>query len=314
MSGTVLVTGAAGFVGSWLIRALQETAVRVVGTCLPGTRNDKLDVEWEELDLRERSALDAMLARVRPRWIVHLAALAQPAAAALRPLDALSANYLVVDALLEAMRARAPHARLLLVSSGEVYGFQAAGAPPHDESRPLRPDSLYAATRAAAEQRAVLAVERDGLDVVRARPFNHTGPGRGAAYAESSFARQLARIERGEQEPRVRVGNLDARRDFSDVRDVVCAYRLLLERGERGAVYNVASGRARSIRSLLERLIGCSRVRPAIEVDPALYRAAAPDQIELAGDASRLRALGWAPARDLDQTLAEVLRDWRGRA
>jgi GDP-4-dehydro-6-deoxy-D-mannose reductase len=314
VSDTALVTGAAGFAAAWLIPVLRESGMRVVGTCLPGTRNPRLDIEWVELDLTERAAIDGLLAGVRPQRIAHLAAVSHPTAAAQRPLAALRTNFLAVDALLGAMRRRAPEARLLLVSSGEVYGFQPVGAPPYRESQPLRPHTLYGATRAAAERLAELGVERDGLDIVRVRPFSHIGPGRDAGYAETSFARQLVRIERGEQEPRLRVGNLDACRDYSDVRDVVRAYCLLFEKGERGQVYNVGSGRARSIRSVLERLIACSRARPAIEIDPAQYRPANPDELQLAGDASRLRALGWKPACELEQTLAEVLQDWRERA
>jgi GDP-4-dehydro-6-deoxy-D-mannose reductase len=158
-----------------------------------------------------------------------------------------------------------------------------------------------------------LARERDGLDALIARPFNHTGPGRPDRYAESAFARQLAEIERGAAAPVLRVGNLDTLRDFSDVRDVCDAYLLLLERGESGGVYNVASGRARELSSVLERLLACSSARPEIRVDPARQRALASDQLQLAGEAAPLRALGWRPRRELDATFAELLQDWRER-
>jgi GDP-4-dehydro-6-deoxy-D-mannose reductase len=156
-----------------------------------------------------------------------------------------------------------------------------------------------------------LAIEQSGLDVVIARPFNHTGPGRPPIYAESSFAEQLARIERGLQAPVLRVGNLDAERDFCDVRDVVAAHVALLERGERGAAYNVSSGQACRIGALLDLLIASARVKPRIEVDPERWRALPEGASSLSGDASRLRALGWRPAYALRDTLEALLDFWR---
>ncbi len=173
-----------------------------------------------------------MLRATRPRYVVHLAAVAFPREAAQDPLEALRLNYGALDHLLGGIQLHVPDARLLYVGTGEVYGPRPDGAPPLREDDPLAPPNLYAATKAAAEVRATLAVEREGLDVVRVRPFNHSGPGRPPIYAESSFAQQIAQIERGEREPVLRVGNLDAVRDFSDVRDVVRDYTLLLEHGE----------------------------------------------------------------------------------
>ena len=314
MAGGTLVTGAAGFVGAWLVRELRAVGERVVGAGLSGTAPPPPEIDWVELDLLDAGALRAVLAERRPERIVHLAALARPALAARDPIAALRGNYRLLDGLLGAVRAGAPGARLLLVGSGEVYGYRPPGSAPHPETDPPDPHTLYAATRAAAERLAQLAHRRDGLDLVCARPFNHTGPGRGADYAESSFARQIARIERGEQAPSLAVGNLESRRDFCDVRDVARAYRLLLERAESGGVYNVASGRALPIREILERLLRRSPVRPEVRVDPGLYRPLAPDRVELRGDASKLRALGWEPRYALDETLADLLDDWRSRA
>jgi GDP-4-dehydro-6-deoxy-D-mannose reductase len=308
-----LVTGAAGFVGAWLLPRLRASGRRPVGLRRPGEPGEAAGAEWIEADLRDPVAADAAVRRVRPAEVVHLAALASPAEAARAPLDALRTNYLGTDHLLAALLRHAPRARLLHVSSGEVYGLQPRGAAPHTESSPLRPHSAYGATRAAAEQRVALAVEREGLDALVARPFNHTGPGRPDLYAESSFAHQLARIERGAGEPTLRVGNLESARDFSDVRDVCDAYALLLERGERGRAYNVASGRPRTLASVLERLLACSSARPRVQVDPALHRPFEPDQAQLAGDSGALRALGWQPRRDVDATLAELLQYWRER-
>ena len=191
-----LVTGAAGFVGTWLLPALLASGRRPIGLRRPGETAGDPATEWLTADLRDASAIADAVRRTRPEEVIHLAALASPAEAARAPLEAVRTNYLGVDYLIAALLAGAPHARLLYVSSGEIYGFQARGAPPHRESSPLRPHTAYGATRAAAEQRVVLAAEREGLDALVARPFNHTGPGRAAQYAESSFAQQLAALDR----------------------------------------------------------------------------------------------------------------------
>ena len=309
-----LVTGAAGFVGSHLLPALRAAGREVVGVHLPGLPPGAADVGWRACDLRDRRAVAALVDEVRPREVVHLAALAAPAEVERAPLEALRANYLALDALLGALANARLRARFLFVSTGEVYGPSAVGAPPRRETDELRPHNLYAATKAAGEARVQLAVARDGLDARIARPFNHTGPGRPALYAESSFAEQIARIERGEQEPVLRVGNLEPVRDFSDVRDVAAAYVVLLSRGETGATYNVCSGVSRSMRSVLERLLARSTARPRVEVDPARFRPLPPDSLAFVGNASRLRALGWTPTHSVDAALDALLDAHRDAA
>jgi GDP-4-dehydro-6-deoxy-D-mannose reductase len=309
-----LVTGAAGFVGSHLVPALRVAGRQVVGVHLPGLPPGPAEIEWRACDLRDRQAVAHLVDDVRPREVVHLAALAAPAEVERAPLEALRANYLALDGLLGALASARSSARLLFVSTGEVYGPSAIDAPGHRESDPLRPLNLYAATKAAGEARVRLAVEREQLDARIARPFNHTGPGRPSLYAESSFAEQIARIERGEQEPVLRVGNLDPVRDYSDVRDVAAAYVVILARGEPGATYNVCSGTRRSMRSVLERLLARSTARPKVEIDPARLRPLPPDSLAFVGDASRLRALGWAPTHSVDAALDGLLDAYRGAA
>lgn len=309
-----LVTGAAGFVGAHLIPALARAGREVIGVHLPELPRGAADVEWRACDLRDASAVRALIDSVRPRALVHLAALAAPAEVERAPLEALRANLIALDALVAAVTRVATHPRFLFVSTGEVYGPSAVTARPRLETDPLRPMNLYAATKAAGEVRVSLSAERDGLDAVIARPFNHTGPGRPSLYAESSFAEQIAKIERGQQEPVLRVGNLEPVRDFSDVRDVVEAYVTLLERGERGGTYNVCSGDARSIRSVLDRLLSRSTARPRVEVDPERFRAMPADALAFTGDATRLRALGWAPSHSVDATLDSLLDAWRDAA
>ncbi len=312
--GRTLVTGCAGFVGSWLVPALGAAGHEVIGLERPGHAPDGDETECLEVDLRERTAIFDAVKRTRPARVVHLAALAAPPLAAREPLEAMRVNYLAVDHLVGALLAHSPDCRLLYIGTGDVYGLQAEGAPPFGERAQIRPANLYAASKAAGERRVELAFEREGLDVVRARPFNHTGPGRPPGYAEASFARQLAGMERGASELVLRVGNLGSVRDFSDVRDVVQAYILLLERAPTGGVYNVCSGVGRSISELLSCLLEKSPASPEVVIDPERFRPTRADQIAAVGDPTHLHALGWRPHVPFDQTMGDILDDWRKRA
>jgi GDP-4-dehydro-6-deoxy-D-mannose reductase len=200
---------------------------------------------------------------------------------------------------------------VLVVSTGEIYGPQ-PDATPVNEDAPFRPVSPYGLSKAAADVAAEIAARRYGLDVIRARPFGHIGPGQTPRFFLPSFVEQLARAESGETEPVVRVGNLKLIRDLLDVRDVVTAYLLLLERGARGGVYNVCRGTGVRIEDLAASLVRRARVPIRIEVDPKRHRPA--DVPVLVGDPSRLcAATGWTARRDLDHTLDEVLDEWRAR-
>jgi GDP-4-dehydro-6-deoxy-D-mannose reductase len=211
--------------------------------------------------------------------------------------------------LLDALRRHAPGARALVVSSAEVYGGLTTPLP---ESTPLSPASPYAASKAAAEMIAIQHHRAYGLQVVRARSFAHTGPGQTARFAVSAFARQIARIEVARQAPVLAVGNLAARRDFLDVRDVARAYLALLHLGEAGEVYNVCSGRAVALQELLDGLLALARVGIDVEHDPALDRPV--DVPELRGDPTRIMAAtGWRPEVPLQQTLSDVLTYWRAK-
>jgi GDP-4-dehydro-6-deoxy-D-mannose reductase len=311
-SGAVWVTGAAGFVGGHLVPELEAAGERVLCVRKPETPPCAWGTEWLDVDLRDGGEVERAVAQTAPRAVIHLAAVAFPPDADTDPFEALRMNYCAVHHLAGALLRGAPGARLLHVSSAQVYAAGPADSAPIDEDAPLAPASLYAATKAAAEQRLVLAAG-EGLDVVRARPFNHSGPGRPPLYAESSFARQIARIERGEQAPVVRVGNLEGVRDFCDVRDVVSAYRVLLARGDAGRVFNVCSGRGWSVRAVLDHLLARSRRPVQVEVDPALYRPLAAERRALVGDPRRLVALGWQPRHPFEATLDALLDDWRSR-
>lgn len=289
----VLVTGGAGFVGARLLARLSAEAVEVHAP------------PQSELDVCDAAALRAAVARLRPHAVVHLAALSFVPAAEADPAAAFRVNFLGVRAVLEALRGEAPAARALIVSSAAVYGSSARRC---DESAPLRPEGAYARSKAAADLLAGRYAEL-GLNVVRARPFNHTGAGRPAHFVESSLARQLAAAERAEaSEPVLRIGNPDSVRDILHVDDVVEAYWRLLQPGAPPGIYNIASGRGVSIRQLLELLIARTALRPRMETARGRWRPAD----SLVGDARRLQAAtGWRPQRSLPDALAELLDAWR---
>jgi len=292
----VLVTGARGFVGRRLVPRL-EAAGHSVSAC------------DSELDVADPGGLARHWRHFAPEAVVHLAALSSVASSYDDAEAVYRVNYLGSRSVLEATRQEAPGARVLLVSSAEVYGPALPSAAPFDETAPLRPRSPYARAKAAAD---LLGGElaRQGLDVVRVRPFPHTGPGQDDRFAASSFARQIAEIEAGRLDPPLWVGSLDAVRDYLDVDDVVDAYLRILEHPSPHPVYNVASGRGLRLASLLDELLSHARVRPEVCVDPARVRP--PDA--LVGNAQRLRAsTGWAPQIPLSVTLERLLNDWRAR-
>ena len=284
MHGAVLVTGGQGFAGQHLLAELGNRAAA------------------PDLDVTEQDAVVREIRETRPDAVVHLAALSQVSYSWREPATVWHVNVLGVVNVLEAVRSEAPTARVLVVSTGEVYGR--ALVTPTPETEPVAPVSPYAASKAAAEIAASWA-RVAGLDVVVARAFQDEVPGRDDRFAVGSWATQLALLER-EGGGTLRVGNLDAERDVTDVRDVCRAYRLLLDRTVPADVYNVASGRTRAMRRVLELLLELVDCEVTVEPDPALLRPL--DLPVVAGDATKLRAAtGWEPAIPLEQTLADTL-------
>jgi GDP-4-dehydro-6-deoxy-D-mannose reductase len=292
----VLVTGAEGFVGRALVPRLRAAGAEV----------GAFD---RELDVTDAERLRQAVRDARPDAIVHLAAVSSVTEAEEDAARAFRVNYLGSRAVLDAALAFAPHARVLLVSSSTVYGASAPGAAPFDERAPLRPGDTYARSKAAADLLGAAYATR-GVDVVRARPWNHTGAGRPDRFVESSFARQLIEIDAGLRRPPIAVGSLDSLRDFLHVADVIEAYVALLAPGVAPGAYNVASGRGVTIRALLEMLFAQTGLRPEVVIDPARVR---PPDASVGSAAKLARATGWAPRRTLEEALAELLDDWRAQ-
>jgi GDP-4-dehydro-6-deoxy-D-mannose reductase len=308
--GPVLVTGAAGFAGSHLLDHLARQ--QPDHELIAWARRIPPDVSarpgrWDQIDLTHKEAVRDAIARLRPSAVYHCAGYPHASGGWRDSARPLRANVMITEYLFDALRRAGGGCRIVLPGSGTVY---AAAEHAHSENDPVRPRSAYSMSKLAQEQLALRAVDEDGLDVIVTRPFNHTGPRQTAAFAAPSFARQIASIERGEVEPVIRVGNLTARRDLLDVRDVVTAYTALMATGVPGTVYNVASGIARPIAAVLDGLI--ARARITVTVAPDAARMRPDDTPVMVGDASRLRnATGWAPAIPFERTLDDLLDYWR---
>jgi GDP-4-dehydro-6-deoxy-D-mannose reductase len=295
VSGVALVTGAHGFAGRHLVERLVAKGHEIAG---PGS---------DELDLRDAARTRAFVADAAPASVFHLAALASVGKSWEEPHRALLENQEMTLNLLEAVRASAPGARVLLAGSGEIYG--SPDELPVSEDAPLRPQSPYAVAKAAADHLGALYAEAWDMHVVRARAFNHAGPGQSGDYVVGTITRQIAAAEAaGERELVLLTGNAESGRDFTDVRDVVAAYMLAIE-APAGA-YNVASGRAVTVRELVEVARTQTEIEIRHEVDPARVRA--HDTREVRGSAVKLReATGWQPQLTLEQTLADAIAWWR---
>jgi GDP-4-dehydro-6-deoxy-D-mannose reductase len=283
----VLITGADGFAGRHLRSALEQRGSETISS---------------SADVRDAAAIAREVRDTHPDAIAHLAAITSVADAWSGEREVWEVNAVGTLNVVLAVHEHAPEARLLVTSSAEVYGRVAEDQGPVSEDHPVAPISPYGRSKAATE----LACARDDIDVVVARPFPHTGPGQTETFAIPSFAGQIARIEAGLAAPSLKVGNLAAQRDYSDVRCVVDAYARLLERRGEPHVVNVATGTAHSVASVLDRLLALATVEIAVEIDPSRIRPA--DIPWLVGSPQRLAtATGWRPTRSLDETLADVL-------
>lgn len=305
----VLVTGAAGFAGSHLIDLLLEEGLSPTGWHRPGGTppGAVARVPWLAVDLLDADAVNRAIADLRPTVVYHCAGAAHVGDSWDRARETFAINVLGTHHMFCALRRAGLTARVLIPGSAMVYRQSDSAL---SEDAPIGPSSPYGLSKLAQEMLGVRAISEDSQVVLLTRSFNHVGPRQEPSFAASSFARQIARIEAKMIEPVIEVGNLDARREVTDVRDTVRAYHTILQRGRPGVVYNVCSGRACSISEVLERLVALSRVPVEVRVDPSRYR---PNDLPLLlGDPERIeRELGWTPRIPLEQTLADLLEYWR---
>jgi len=287
-----LITGSVGFVGPWLCRHLRECGDEAVE--LP-----------EQVDIRDLDGLSKAVAEAAPEAIYHLAALSSVRQSWDDPAGTFAVNALGTLNLCGAAAALTRPPRVLLVSSSEVYGNVPAASLPVGEDYPFNPVTPYAASKAAAELVGLQAWLGRGLEVVRVRPFNHTGPGQTVSFVVPALASQVAKAAAG-RASQIAVGNLQVRRDLTDVRDIVRAYRLVMQKGEPGGVYNVCRGESVLIADVLQRLMALAGVDVPVVIDPERVRPV--DLFEQVGDPGRLvRLTGWQPVVTLDESLKEVL-------
>lgn len=307
-----LITGANGFVGGHLLRHLaSETDYTLHGTRLAPLPTDAdYNCTWWELDLCDRPAVDDMMAQVRPDLVFHLAGLAFVPASLDRPWEYLENNIKGQVNLFESVLVLGIAPRFLVVSSAHVYGKIFPDDNPVNETHPLRPETPYAVSKIAQDMLALQYYLTYDLPTVRARAFNHIGPGQNTQFALPSFAQQIVAIESNEQKPVISVGNLDAQRDFTDVRDVVRAYHRMLMDGKTGEVYNVCRGDAFKMADLLAQMCKMCALDVELAIDPELLR---PLDIPIViGDNTRLRQdTGWEPTIEINQSLADILEHAR---
>lgn len=303
MIGRALITGAAGFVGRRLTGYLRDQGWTVVGSGHPESAG------MLPCDIRDRASVDRMLeAAGDVSHVFHLAAIAFVPEAEEDPVRAVDVNLNGTIHLCNALRNRAAPPRLVFVGSSDAYG--PPQSLPITEDHPLCPANTYAISKAAADHYCARLARVTALDCVRLRPFNHAGPGQSDQYVLSSFARQIAAIEAGRSEPVLRVGNLEASRDFLHVDDVLRAYELAALHGLPGAVYNICSGQSVRIQDVLDRLLAMSSVSIEVSPDPARQR---PSEVpEVRGAHDHITAdTGWRPEIDTDTLLRDVLQYWR---
>ena len=314
-----LITGVTGFAGSHLAEYLlaHQPDVEVWGIYRWRSRMENLEGVRERLrmiecDLRDFTSVHHALAQARPDYIFHLAAQSFVPSSWKAPNDTLVTNITGQTNIFEACRFLGLDPVIQIACSSEEYGMVHPDEVPISEQNPLRPLSPYAVSKVAQDMMAYQYFESYGLKTVRTRGFNHTGPRRGDVFVESNFSKQIVSIEYGLQEPVIKVGNLEAVRDFTDVRDMVRAYWLAVTKAKPGEVYNVATGSGITIQDLLDRLLALSGAKVRVEEDPDRMRPS--DVLRLIGDASKFRGdTGWAPEVPFDQTLRDLVSYWRER-
>jgi GDP-4-dehydro-6-deoxy-D-mannose reductase len=313
-----LITGITGFAGSHLAEYLLSRGdCEVHGTMRWRSRMENITqlgnrITTHVCDIRDATAMYELIRDLKPDRIYHLAAQSFVPMSWVAPTETMTTNVIGQTNILEAIRAVGCPTRVQIACSSEEYGLVLPAETPIKETNPLRPLSPYAVSKVAQDLMGYQYHQSYGMHVVRTRGFNHTGPRRGDVFVTSNFARQIVEVERGRQAPVIHVGNLEAVRDFTDVRDTVVAYYLALEKGKPGDVYNVATGKGYKVREMLDILLSFSTVKIETRQDPKRMR---PSDVELLlGDATKLRQeTGWEPKYKFEQTMRDLLDYWRAR-
>ncbi len=314
-SEKILITGGTGFVGSHLVQALQaqteEKEIHITSLHSPKTLSASPSTpQIHPLDLTQADAVSALIQDLQPSQIYHLASIASVPASLAEPRQVIDNNFALTLNLLEAVRLYAPNTRLLLVSSADIYARRPDLAS-LDETVLLDPSNPYSASKAAQDLLAGTYYHSYNLDIIRARPFNHFGPGQAPGFVIADFAQQIAAIEAGQAPPVIKVGNLSAARDFTAVQDIVQAYILLMAQGASGAIYNLGSGQATPIQAILDQLLALATTPIQVETDPTRLRPS--DNPHICANISKIRTLGWQPQIPLDQALTKVLQYYRNQ-
>jgi len=311
---TVLVTGIDGFAGSHLSDLLIRRRHDVHGTIRhpqPDARAELAStVTTHHVDLLNRPQVDALVRAIKPQWVFHLAARSSPAASWQDPAGTIATNAGLEANLLAAVVQLDPMPRVVVVGSSDEYGRPPGRARRLKEATPLQPVTPYGVSKVTQDLLALQYHLSHGLPAIRLRPFNHAGPRQAPDFAIASFAQQIARIELGAQPPILKVGNLETRRDYTDVRDIARAYVLAAENGKAGEVYNIGSGTAPRLRDLLTRLLTMTRTRITLQVDAGRTHAVEAD-VYLCDSLRFRRLTGWQPQISLDRTLRDTLEYWR---
>jgi GDP-4-dehydro-6-deoxy-D-mannose reductase len=309
----IFITGATGFVGCFLRDYFRSSEHAVWGTVYPEKPDRASSERLFHADIRSEERVSSIIKQIRPDWVFHLAAVSNVRHSWEKRKETLETNIMGTFNLFEAVKQFIPEARILYVSSSDVYGAGGFSGKPIEEKADVKAVNPYAYTKLSGEILSDFYAQIEKLDIVTARAFPHTGPRQSADFVCSDWAYQIARIEKKKAKPELKVGNVSVHRDFTDVRDVVRAYVSLLEQGKSGEVYNVCSGKALSLRKVLEKLLSFAAVPIEVRLDSEKLRKA--DIPVLVGDNSKIRnGLSWEPEIPIEQSLEELLDYWRARA